>query len=100
MKERAKRVPVSRELRQQVKHEQGCKCGYCHQQYDEHSLYVHHIKPVSKHEKGEGEKANCRHNLVAVCESCHKELDYLALNKDIYLTDLVEMIPGIDYILN
>lgn len=100
MKERAKRVTVPPEIRQQIKHEQGCKCGYCLQQFTEHDLYIHHIKPVSKHQKGEGEKANCRHNLVAVCSDCHSELDHLALKKDIYLTDLVEMIPGIDYVLS
>lgn len=97
MRERAKRVPVSRELRQEIKHQQGCKCGYCHQQYDEHDLYIHHKIPVSFHKKGEGEHANRVDNLVAVCSECHSFLDHKALHEKVYFDDLIEMQIGVEY---
>lgn len=101
MKEQhAKRIKVERELREQVKHEQNCHCGFCQREYPTHDLYIHHIIPVAHHEPGEGDKANRRENLCALCSQCHSLADHYALEKHIYLPDLIEMKERMEYILN
>lgn len=96
MKERAKRVTVPPEVREQIKHEQGCKCLLCHRPFKPQLLYIHHKQPVSHHKKGEGEYANRRENLCALCMGCHQTADHMALEYRIYIPE-TQMLPGEEY---
>lgn len=97
MGERAKRVTVPVELRKQIKHEQGCRCGLCQAKFDEFDLFVHHIQPVAHHQKERGEEANRRENLIALCEPCHKYADKMAFEQNVYLNEIVDMREGVSY---
>lgn len=99
MRERAKRITLSNEVRKQVKHEQACRCMLCQSQFKETDLYIHHVKPVSQFKKGEGHIANKRENLCALCGSCHSYADHMALEKQVYLDEIIDMIPNVEYSL-
>lgn len=97
MERRARRVSLSPEIRSRVKHEQGCRCFICKEQFEEHDLYIHHIQPVAHHRKGQGEYANRRENLVALCKPDHEWADSMALERGVYLNELIDMEEGIEY---
>lgn len=95
MKERfdskAKRVTLSVDTKKEIKHGQGCACGVCGQVLPEEKLEVHHIKPVCFFKKGEGELANQRSNLVALCHPCHEWADFMVLREGRYLNELIDL---------
>ena len=64
--------------KKEIKHGQGCRCGLCSQQFEEHDLFIHHIQP-----KAHG-GLDRKENLVALCEPCHRITDVLALNESVY----------------
>lgn len=103
MGERAKRQPLSAEVRRRVKHDQGCRCLVCQVKLPEKDLFIHHIQPVSHHSKDSGQIANRRENLCALCGECHSWADHMALTKKVYLNEVMEiprftdMKPGIEY---
>jgi hypothetical protein len=93
----AERITVPTEMRKQIKHEQGCRCLVCGNIKKEQDLAIHHIQPVSHHSKGRGEVANRRENLCALCGDCHNWADHLALEKGVYLNELIDMNEGVYY---
>lgn len=99
MRERARRVNVPTELRREIKHEQGCRCAVCGGTFKEKDLYIHHIKPVCHFRKSEREKMNDRENLVALCYPDHEWADDMALNKNIYLNELIDLEMGVEVTL-
>lgn len=100
MKEKARRVPIPTETRFQIKHEQGCNCLVCGNHKKESDLFIHHVVPVSHHRRGEERSANRRENLCALCGECHSWADHMALEKGVYLNEIIDMRPGVSYPLS
>lgn len=63
----------------------------CGKKWKEKMLYVHHIKPVTHHERGQEREAARRENLCALCKGCHRVADHYALEKGIYLYELKDL---------
>lgn len=97
MAERARRITVPTEIRQQIKHEQGCRCLACGVIFREQDLSIHHVQPVSHHRPDRMLEANRRENLCALCGGCHDWADHMALEKGVYLNELIDMEQGVDY---
>lgn len=97
MKEWAKRETIPQALKDQIKHEQNCTCALCFKPKPFKKLRIHHIKPVVHHKPDEGHIAAKRENLAAVCDPCHAYLDAMALEKRIYLPEVVEMQQNKEY---
>lgn len=64
-----------RSMRRRVRKRDG-ECRKCGKTADDRNLDVHHIKPVRKFENVE--KAHNEENLVALCRSCHGEIERLS----------------------
>lgn len=98
MKETAKRLTIPNEIKLEIKHSQGCRCALCNRKFKINQLQIHHIQPVVHFYQGEEEQAARRENLTAVCRPCHRQLDYYALEKSIYLPEVIEMIEHQEYV--
>jgi len=92
--ETAKRLTIPSEVKFQIKHEQECRCLVCNRKFKVNKLQIHHIKPVTHFYRGEERQAARRENLMAACKECHRKLDYMALHKEVYFTEMVE---GVEY---
>ena len=64
IKGRRMRIPIPREIRQQVKERNNGCCRLCRQRYKR--LHIHHID--------ENHRNNTIDNLVSLCVKCHKKL--------------------------
>jgi len=61
------RIPIPREIRQQVKDRDNGYCRLCRRKYKK--LDIHHIDKNHRH--------NTLENLVSLCTKCHNKLHYL-----------------------
>ena len=70
------------ETKFEVKRSQGFACAVDGIIFDEHDLVIHHNRPLAQG------GTNDKENLVAIHKDRHPEVDKLAFDENIYLTEL------------
>lgn len=99
MREWAKRITIPQALKDEIKHEQGCRCILCGKVKPFNKLQIHHKKPVCHFLPYESKLAAKRENLCAICTGCHPTADHYALTERVYIDELIEMREDEEYVL-